>query len=137
MVYIHQENKNIKKKLILWMYLMFFEIYKQTNKQYANYSLSSFAQLLKQLFSKDYIAAKNNTLRKNRPLLPGQKIWRTLYKQLSKNVLVKWYIFMLDSLFLVTWMQYVEFSNNEQYSKLINIQSMNNMYLFNAYVYLK
>ena len=33
----------------------------------------------KQLFSKDYFAVYNNTLWENLPLLPGQKILRTLY----------------------------------------------------------
>ena len=35
----------------------------------------------KHLFSKDYFAVYNNTLWENLPLLPGQKIWRTLYKK--------------------------------------------------------
>ena len=38
-----------------------------------------------QLFSKDYFAVYNNTLWENLPLLPDQKIWRTLYNENDTN----------------------------------------------------
>ena len=49
----------------------------------------------KQLFSKYYFAVYNNTLWENLPLLPGQKIWRTLYVCYTFDVLFWWAVYIM------------------------------------------
>ena len=73
--------KILNKSFLPWSLALWwnFKLWTRMKVSILNNLYSHLFTMPMQLFSKYYFAVYNNTLWENLPLLPGQKIWRTLY----------------------------------------------------------